>query len=99
MGYIPFLGTKPAEKIFDLSKIYGNVFSLYIGSRLTVVLNDYDAIKQAYNDNADVFVDRQPGFAHRALNGATNGPLTGGNYPVMLEFPKEYRQYLFANCR
>lgn len=79
MGYIPFLGKKPAEKILHLSKIYGNVFSLYIGQKLTVILNDYDAIRQAYNDNADIFVDRQPGFAHRALNGAINGPLHGGN--------------------
>lgn len=78
MGYTPFLGPKPAEKISELSKIYGNVFSLYIGNRLTVILNDYDAIKTAYNDYADIFVDRQPGFAHRALNGAIDGPLTGG---------------------
>ncbi|XP_055333697.1 cytochrome P450 2C15-like [Paramacrobiotus metropolitanus] len=78
LGYTPFLGQKPAEKVLELSKQYGNVFSIYLGSQLTVILNDYDAIKTAYNDYSDIFVDRKPGFAHRALNGASNGPINGG---------------------
>jgi Cytochrome P450 len=72
LGYAPFLTGKPHEKILELSKIYGNVFTIYIGSRLTVILNDYDAIKTAYTDNADIFADRSPGFAHCALNGSDN---------------------------
>ncbi|XP_055348080.1 cytochrome P450 2C30-like isoform X2 [Paramacrobiotus metropolitanus] len=78
VGYSPFLGRKPAEKIVELSKQYGNIMSFYLGNRLTVILNDYDAVKAAYIDNAEAFTDRQPGFAHRVISGSENGPLNGG---------------------
>ncbi|OQV25636.1 Cytochrome P450 2U1 [Hypsibius exemplaris] len=70
LGYAPFLTARPHEKLLELSKTYGNIFTIYIGSRLTVILNDYEAVKTAYTDNADAFADRSPGFAHYALNGS-----------------------------
>ena len=68
LGYAPYLTARPHEKLLELSKTYGNIFTIFIGTRLTVILNDYEAIRTAYTDNADAFADRSPGFAHIALN-------------------------------
>ena len=70
LGYAPYLGPKPHEKLSEVSKTYGNIFSIYIGQKLTIILNDYEAITEAYVDNADAVANRDPGFAHKALNGS-----------------------------
>ncbi|XP_025099517.1 cytochrome P450 18a1-like [Pomacea canaliculata] len=41
---------------------YGDVFSLYLGSQLVVVLNGYKVIKDALVKNADAFSDRPNSF-------------------------------------
>ncbi|XP_029452614.1 cytochrome P450 2U1-like [Rhinatrema bivittatum] len=42
----------------DLAQIYGNVFSLFIGSRLLVILSNFETVKEALVTHADVFSDR-----------------------------------------
>ncbi|OQV12573.1 Cytochrome P450 2U1 [Hypsibius exemplaris] len=69
VGSAPFLLHNAHLKFQELGKIYGNVFTVYLGNRLTVVLNDFDAIKAAYVDKSAAFASRRPGF----VNGVTNG--------------------------
>lgn len=42
----------------ELSKVYGDVFSLFVGSQLVVVLNGYEVIRDALSNHAEAFSDR-----------------------------------------
>ena len=46
VGYVPFLGKKPQEVIYQLSKKYGSIFSVRMGSEDVVFLNDLDSLKK-----------------------------------------------------
>ncbi|KAJ8046644.1 Cytochrome P450 2U1 [Holothuria leucospilota] len=49
----------PAEILTDMSRYYGPVFSFrMIGAPLTVVLNNYEVIREALIDNSDAFPTR-----------------------------------------
>lgn len=63
VGYLPFLGDKPELTLAKLGKKYGNIFSLRLGYRLVVVLNDYTAIKEALIKQGNVFFVRPSGIA------------------------------------
>ncbi|XP_069799539.1 cytochrome P450 2C8-like isoform X2 [Dendropsophus ebraccatus] len=41
-----------------LAKIYGDVFTVYLGPRPVVILNGFDAVKEALVERADVFSNR-----------------------------------------
>ena len=45
LGYIGIFN-KPEEKIYELSKKYGSIFTIRIGSEDIVFLNDYESITQ-----------------------------------------------------
>lgn len=40
------------------ANLYGNVFSLFVGSQLVVVLNGYEVVKDALSNHPEVFSDR-----------------------------------------
>nr|XP_020757615.1 cytochrome P450 2U1 [Odocoileus virginianus texanus] len=42
----------------DLSRVYGNIFSFFIGHYLVVVLNDFHSVREALVQQAEVFSDR-----------------------------------------
>ncbi|KAG8197311.1 hypothetical protein JTE90_007557 [Oedothorax gibbosus] len=52
VGYLPFLGEKPYKDFEKLSKKHGKVFGLYMGPDYTLVLNDYESVKEAFSNNA-----------------------------------------------
>ena len=58
LGDVLRLRGNPLERFRDMRTRYGDVFSFYLGNRLIVVLNGFDAIKKALVVNADVFSDR-----------------------------------------
>ncbi|XP_047431458.1 cytochrome P450 2U1 isoform X2 [Mugil cephalus] len=57
---------QPAERrnintmdvLAELAKVHGNVFSLFVGSQLIVVLDGFDAVKDALSNHPEVFSDR-----------------------------------------
>ncbi|XP_077997231.1 cytochrome P450 2B4-like [Glandiceps talaboti] len=51
----------PFSTLRDMATIYGDVFTVRLGTQLVVVLNSYDAIRQALVEKADDFVGR-PNF-------------------------------------
>lgn len=69
IGYLPFLNpTKPYESLFELSKKYGNIFSLQMGSIFTVILADAALIREAFK--RDEFSGRAPLYVtHGIFNG------------------------------
>lgn len=48
----------PQVSLTELSKVYGNVYSLFVGSQLVVVLNGYEMVRDALSNHAEVFSDR-----------------------------------------
>ena len=55
LGYLPNLGIslfrsgkQPFHLFADLSNTYGKLYSMYMGSRLVVILNGHEEIKEAF---------------------------------------------------
>uniref|UniRef100_A0A8C6EVF1 unspecific monooxygenase n=1 Tax=Marmota marmota marmota TaxID=9994 RepID=A0A8C6EVF1_MARMA len=46
------------KSLAELSKVYGPVFTLYLGMKPTVVLHGYEAVKEALVDNGEEFAGR-----------------------------------------
>lgn len=42
----------------ELARVYGNIYSFYIGQHLVVVLNDFHSVREALVQQAEVFSDR-----------------------------------------
>lgn len=47
-----------ASVLTELAKVYGNVYRIYAGSQLIVILNGYKVVKDALSNHPDVFSDR-----------------------------------------
>ncbi|BFZ07229.1 hypothetical protein BsWGS_10268 [Bradybaena similaris] len=58
IGHIPYLITKPRETLRGFRKKTGDIYTLYLGSKPTVVLNGYDLLKDTLVKQADIFTDR-----------------------------------------
>ncbi|KAG7221846.1 hypothetical protein INR49_017022, partial [Caranx melampygus] len=48
----------PLVVLTEQARIYGNVYSLFVGSQLIVVLNGYEVVKDALSNHPEVFSDR-----------------------------------------
>uniref|UniRef100_A0A8D2E3G1 unspecific monooxygenase n=1 Tax=Sciurus vulgaris TaxID=55149 RepID=A0A8D2E3G1_SCIVU len=51
-------GKNISKSLTNVSKVYGPVFTLYLGMRPTVVLHGYEAVKEALIDHGEVFSGR-----------------------------------------
>ncbi|KFM75554.1 Cytochrome P450 18a1, partial [Stegodyphus mimosarum] len=75
VGYLPFLDKESFKSFKKLAEKYGNIFSLYLGRNLTVVLSDYKLIKDAFNQQAllnrppHIFDFHPDGFGFVGSNG------------------------------
>ncbi|XP_052061622.1 cytochrome P450 1A1-like [Mytilus californianus] len=58
LGHLPLLGSNPARTLMNISKTYGDVFKIRMGSWPTIVLNSREAIREALMDHGEVFSDR-----------------------------------------
>lgn len=61
LGQPPYSTDGPGSTLAVLAKLanmYGDVYSLFVGSQLLVVLNGYEAVKDALSNHAEVFSDR-----------------------------------------
>lgn len=48
----------PHIVLTNLAKTYGRIYGLFIGTRLIVILNDFDTVKDAMVNHSEVFSDR-----------------------------------------
>ncbi|KAM4019980.1 cytochrome P450 2G1-like [Anomaloglossus baeobatrachus] len=62
---LPFLGNmlqlnmkELPKSLIKLAKVYGDVFTVYLGPRRVVIIHGCDAVKEALIDNAHVFSER-----------------------------------------
>ena len=58
LGTLPFLGVDIRDPLRRLSKDYGDVFTVYFGSRRVIVLNSYEAIKEAFVKQGNLLAGR-----------------------------------------
>jgi len=70
IGSLPFLGLDIRKPLRKMAAKYGDVFTIYLGSRRVVVLNGYDVIKEAFLKNGHVFSGRPDIFF---ISGLTKG--------------------------
>lgn len=93
VGYLPFLGKEPHKKLAELGKTYGSVFSVRLGGRFAVVLNDYQAIKEAFVKQGWVFAGRPSSniFTTRGQEQV----LSAGDGPIW----KAHRQFAFNSLK
>ncbi|CAG2178747.1 unnamed protein product, partial [Oppiella nova] len=52
VGHLPFLGKEPHKTIAKLGDKYGSVFTLQLGVYNVVILNDWEAVKEALNKDS-----------------------------------------------
>uniref|UniRef100_A0A8C1IJE6 Cytochrome P450 2U1 n=1 Tax=Cyprinus carpio TaxID=7962 RepID=A0A8C1IJE6_CYPCA len=48
----------PQAGLMEMSKLYGNIFSIFVGPQLMVVLTGYDTVRDAMVNHPEVFSDR-----------------------------------------
>lgn len=57
-GQTPSPNIGVMEALTSQARVYGNIYSLFVGSQLIVVLNGYEVVKDALSNHPDVFSDR-----------------------------------------
>ncbi|XP_015350036.1 cytochrome P450 2C9-like isoform X4 [Marmota marmota marmota] len=76
-----------SKSLTNLSKVYGPVFTLYLGTRPTVVLHGYEAVKEALVDHGEVFSGRGSSpVIDRASKGLGIVLSSGNRWKVMRRF-------------
>ena len=60
LGNLLQLGSTPHITLTELGKVYGDVFSVRLGSREAIVLNSGEVVRQALLQNSRQFSDRPP---------------------------------------
>lgn len=79
VGHLYRLEKNPRKQFLEWGKKLGPLVSLYMGNQLAIVIYGYDAIKEAFVKNADVFSDRPKTFLTQKL-GKDRGFVTSGSH-------------------
>ncbi|GFY46277.1 cytochrome P450 2J6 [Trichonephila inaurata madagascariensis] len=58
IGYFPFLGDEPFKTLLKLTEKYGSVYSINFNGSYTIILNDFESVREAFNNPA--VSDRPP---------------------------------------
>jgi hypothetical protein len=73
LGHLPLLGTKPEETYKKWRELYGDVFRIRFGSWKCVIINGYDAVKDAAERSDDAFSGRPNFVTNISLKEAYGG--------------------------
>ncbi|XP_073692364.1 cytochrome P450 2K1-like [Garra rufa] len=85
--------TRPFDSFFELSKTYGNIFQVFMGSKRSVVLVGYKTVKDALVNHAEEFGDRDTGPGFRITTHVHGIIFSNG------ENWKEMRRFALTNLR
>ncbi|XP_077973212.1 cytochrome P450 2H2-like [Styela clava] len=69
LGYIPFMGKKPQDTLAKLRKEYGSIYTLPLGRKTYVVLNDFDIIHEALLKKGDALSGKSASAIIRSFGG------------------------------
>uniref|UniRef100_A0A3Q1K2Y8 Uncharacterized protein n=2 Tax=Anabas testudineus TaxID=64144 RepID=A0A3Q1K2Y8_ANATE len=84
---------RPYQTLLELSKKYGSVFTVYLGSRKVVVLSGYKTMKEALVNYADVFGEKDPPVIAQEFSRGHGVIWSNG------DSWKEMRRFALANLR
>ncbi|BFZ06895.1 hypothetical protein BsWGS_09934 [Bradybaena similaris] len=68
VGHLFSLASNTRPQFKEWRERCGDIYSLYLGSKLVVVLNGYNLIKEALVKKADAFSDRPPFFLDKVMS-------------------------------
>ncbi|KAL6174543.1 hypothetical protein ACLB2K_051189 [Fragaria x ananassa] len=68
LGYLPFLGTNLHHQFTDLSKVYGPIYKLQLGTKLGIVVSSPSLVKEVVRDQDTIFAYRDLTVAARILS-------------------------------
>lgn len=58
VGYFPFLGKYPYVTLANVGRKYGSVYTLPLGHKYAIILNDWTAIKESLVQQSEIFSGR-----------------------------------------
>lgn len=97
VGYVPFMGSKPYLTFKRLADKYGSVFSVTIGSELTVFVNDWKGIKEVLIRQGDTYSTRPYVFTFDVMFQGkkndivtTSGPITKEHKRFSVQLLKDF---------
>ncbi|GAB6023743.1 hypothetical protein CHUAL_008499 [Chamberlinius hualienensis] len=94
VGYLPFLNKHVHLTFTKLAQKFGNVCHVYLGSQLTLILNDFESIKQAFKVQGETFSGRCHMTDFEDGDGEISGVImTDGDYW------KQHRRFIIRNLR
>ncbi|XP_041376981.1 cytochrome P450 2J4-like [Gigantopelta aegis] len=93
LGNLLQVGRNPITSFQKMRKQYGDVFSVYFGNRLVVVINGFENLKEAFVIKGDVFTTRPKTYVQEIVAG--NKGVFFSNGAVW----KEQRKFAVATLR
>ncbi|XP_046568798.1 cytochrome P450 2C23-like [Haliotis rubra] len=93
LGHLLSIGKDPKKKFREWHKQYGDIFSVYIGNRLVIVMNGYEVLKDAFVKHGDVFSDRPHVFVIDEISNGMGVLGTSG------QVWKEQRRFTLSTLR
>lgn len=102
LGHLHLLGKNPAKSLMNMSKTYGDVFLIRMGSWPTLVLNSKEVIREAMVDYPEIFSDRPEFFTAKSINDMKN--LAFGSYTPRWRLHRKIgnnvlRQFVFSKTK
>ncbi|GFO42262.1 cytochrome p450 2u1 [Plakobranchus ocellatus] len=93
IGHLPYLAKRQREKFQEWRKTTGDIYSLYFGSNLVIIINGYKLMKEAFVKNADLLSSRPPrpevDDSHLGVTFA-NGPLWKEQRSISISILKSF---------
>ncbi|XP_062030528.1 labd-13Z-ene-9,15,16-triol synthase, chloroplastic-like [Rosa rugosa] len=68
LGYLPFLGTNHHHQFTDLSRVYGPIYRIQLGTKLVIVVSSPSLVKEVVRDQDTIFFYRNVKVAQRILS-------------------------------
>ena len=103
VGNLLQIGSAPHVTLTELSQVYGEVFSLRLGSRRVVVLGSTRVLKEALAKKARHFSDRPPLFTTQLCGSRQNTVAFGEYSPLQVQRKKcvmrALHQSVFSNMQ
>ncbi|TYJ41464.1 hypothetical protein E1A91_A03G023100v1 [Gossypium mustelinum] len=73
LGYLPFLGFDNLHLVFtELGGVYGPIYKLWLGNKLTVVISSPSLVKEVVRDHDIAFSEREPPIAAQIITFGSN---------------------------
>ncbi|PRQ38978.1 putative cytochrome P450 [Rosa chinensis] len=81
LGYLPFFGTNHHHLLTDLSRVYGPIYRIQLGTKLGIVVSSPSLVKEVVRDKDTIFFNRDLTVAQRILSNGGSDIIFGTDVP------------------